>query len=189
VARRGSTRQRMIESTITLLRERGAAATTVDAVLAHSGAPRGSVYHHFPGGRRELLLAALTTAGDVICQVIDRATAELEPRAALEQFGQLWRAALVTSDFRAGCPVVALVVDEGPDDPEISTLARTILHRWRSDIRDGLIAHGVDAERAQRRATLVIAAVEGAIVLCRADGSAEPLDSTLAELIPVLAAP
>lgn len=53
--RRGQTRPRMIESTIALLRERGAAGMTIDAVLEHSGAPRGSVYHHFPGGRRELL--------------------------------------------------------------------------------------------------------------------------------------
>lgn len=186
---RGSTRRRMIESAITLLRERGAAATTIDAVLAHSGAPRGSVYHHFPGGRRELLREALAVAGDVISELIRRATAELEPQAALERFAELWRAALVTSDFRAGCPVVALIVDEGPDDPDLRALAREILQRWRGDLRDGLVAHGIDAVRAERRATLAIAAVEGAIVLCRAEGSAEPLDVAIAELVPVLAAP
>ena len=187
--RRGSTRQHMIESAIVLLRERGAAATTIDAVLAHSGAPRGSVYHHFPGGRRQLLLEALTVAGDVISSLINKATADLEPHAALERFAELWRAALVSSDFRAGCPVVALIVDEGPDDPDIAALARTILDRWRAGLREGLVAHGIDAERAGRRATLAIAAVEGAIILCRAEGSSEPLDSAVAELVPVLAAP
>jgi AcrR family transcriptional regulator len=178
----------MIESAILLLRERGAAATTVDAVLAHSGAPRGSVYHHFPGGRRQLLLEALTVAGDAISALIRQATADLEPQVALERFAEMWRAALVSSDFRAGCPVAALIVDEGPDDPDIAALAREILGRWRDGLRDGLISHGIDAERAARRATLAIAAVEGAILLCRVEGSSEPLDSAVAELVPVMAA-
>ena len=58
-----TTRARMLDSTALLLRERGVGGVTVDAVLAHSGAPRGSVYHHFPGGRNQLLLEALEASG------------------------------------------------------------------------------------------------------------------------------
>lgn len=48
--KRGSTRARMLGSAVEVLRERGAAGVTIDEVLARSGAPRGSVYHHFPAG-------------------------------------------------------------------------------------------------------------------------------------------
>jgi TetR/AcrR family transcriptional repressor of lmrAB and yxaGH operons len=54
----GRTRDRMLLSAVTLLRERGRNGVTLDAVLAHSGAPRGSIYHHFPGGRDQLVLEA-----------------------------------------------------------------------------------------------------------------------------------
>ena len=65
----------MLDSAVLLLRERGAAGVTVDAVLAHSGAPRGSVYHHFPGGRNELILGALRQAGDYIAVIVDESVA------------------------------------------------------------------------------------------------------------------
>ena len=59
-------RERMITSTALLIREKGARATSIDDVLAHSGAPRGSVYHHFPGGRDQLLREATDFAGGYI---------------------------------------------------------------------------------------------------------------------------
>ena len=60
-----STRERMVVSTALLIREKGARATSIDDVLAHSGAPRGSVYHHFPGGREQLLREATDFAGEL----------------------------------------------------------------------------------------------------------------------------
>jgi AcrR family transcriptional regulator len=52
--RKSDSRDRMLRSTMTFLREYGANATSIERVLAHSGAPRGSVYHYFPGGRTQL---------------------------------------------------------------------------------------------------------------------------------------
>jgi AcrR family transcriptional regulator len=63
----------MILSAAALLREYGASATSIDQVLAHSGAPRGSVYHHFPGGRTQLIDEAVALAGDFIAGLIDAA--------------------------------------------------------------------------------------------------------------------
>lgn len=60
--RRSDSRERMVLSAAALLREHGASATSIDRVLAHSGAPRGSVYHHFPGGRAQLIDEAVTLA-------------------------------------------------------------------------------------------------------------------------------
>ena len=72
--KRGSTRARMLGSAVEVLRERGAAGVTIDEVLARSGAPRGSVYHHFPGGRRQILMEALQFAADTIGDVVGAET-------------------------------------------------------------------------------------------------------------------
>ena len=59
-------RERMIVSTALLMRERGARATSLDDVLEHSGAPRGSIYHHFPGGKVQLGVEAVRYAGEFV---------------------------------------------------------------------------------------------------------------------------
>src|SRR5215813_11141185 len=71
--KRVGTRTKMLISAAQLMRERGAAGVTIDAVLARSGAPRGSVYHHFPEGRNQILTEALQYAGEEITKVIDQA--------------------------------------------------------------------------------------------------------------------
>ncbi|WP_439956311.1 TetR/AcrR family transcriptional regulator, partial [Mycobacterium avium] len=72
-AKRGGTRTKMLASAAEVMRERGAAGVTIDAVLARSGAPRGSVYYHFPDGRNQILAEALRYSGDSITALIDQA--------------------------------------------------------------------------------------------------------------------
>src|SRR3954467_9755822 len=98
-----NSRERMVMPTALLVRERGARATSIDDVLAHSGAPRGSVYHHFPGGRQQLLSEAVAFAGEFIARRIKRAD---DPLEMVDLLLDDYREQLVDSDFRAGCPVV-----------------------------------------------------------------------------------
>lgn len=182
----GQSKQRMLNSAVLLLRERGAAGVTVDAVLEHSGAPRGSVYHHFPGGRNELLVSAARLAGDTITALIDDVTADVTPRAMVAGFAGFWKRELVRSDYLAGCPVVAMAVGGGHDLPEAGEVVREIFARWQERLGEMLVANGVADDRAQRLATLTVAAVEGAIILCRAQRRTEPMDDVVAELAPLL---
>jgi AcrR family transcriptional regulator len=182
----GTTKQRMLDSAVLLLRERGAAGVTVDAVLAHSGAPRGSVYHHFPGGRNELVLSAVRVAGDYIAAMVDDAVAGGDALGMVERFVRFWKRALTDTGYRAGCPVVAVAVDSRQDIPEIDALVREIFGRWQVSLSDLLAAGGSSTERARRLATLVVAAIEGAIILCRARHDLSPLDDVLTELTPLL---
>lgn len=100
----------MILSVAAPLREYGASATGIDRILAHSGAPRGSVNHHFPGGRAQLIDDAVASAGDFIAGLIDAAVQADDPVEAVDAFYALWRDRLVESDFRAGCPIGAAAV-------------------------------------------------------------------------------
>jgi AcrR family transcriptional regulator len=169
----------MLLSAVTLLRERGLNGVTLDAVLAHSGAPRGSIYHHFPGGRDQLVTEAAQLGSAFIAGMIDQAGADAE--LALDRFVDFWKESLNDSDFRAGCPIVALVVD-GQDKPELDALASAAFTRWGEGLSSMLTRRGVAAEPATRLASATISAIEGAVILSRVQRSTEPLDH-VAELL------
>src|SRR3954462_5636802 len=101
-------RNRMIESAALLFREHGYSGTGFRDVIEHSGAPRGSIYHHFPGGKAELATETVRYAGAAIAAEIERLARDGDAVAVLRAFVGWWRHLLERSDFRAGCPVVAV---------------------------------------------------------------------------------
>ncbi|WP_242657217.1 TetR/AcrR family transcriptional regulator [Mycobacterium talmoniae] len=177
---RTTTRKKMLSSAVELLRERGAAGVTIDAVLSRSKSPRGSVYHHFPGGRNEIMTESLALAGDAIGDFIERAAADGSVEA-LHRFGEFWAKMLRDSDFGAGCPVVSVAVGGSTDDQHLLPTVAAIFDRWHRALADRLVADGVAAPRADRLATLVVAGVEGAVILCRVHRSTGPLDDVITE--------
>lgn len=182
----GGTKQRMLDSAVLLLRERGAPGVTVDAVLAHSGAPRGSVYHHFPGGRNELILGALRQAGDYIAAIVEESVAAGDVQRTVGRFVRFWKRALTDTDYRAGCPLVAVAIDSREHIPAAADLVREIFVRWQGSLSDLLVANGFPVERAGRLANLIVASIEGAIILSRAHRDLTPLDDVLTEITPLL---
>lgn len=174
-------RDRMIASAAMLIRERGARPTAIGDVLAHSGAPRGSAYHYFPGGRNELICEAVDYAAGYVATTIADADSSLQ---MLDTAVRLYRDGLLATDYRAGCPVMAVAVEAG--DPDISTdvvqRAAGAFDRWRDLISSRLVSDGVSRGRATELATLVIAALEGALVLARAGRDVAPLDTVHRQL-------
>lgn len=173
--RRGSTREKMVRTAAVLLREHGVAGTTIDRVLAVSGAPRGSVYHHFPGGRAQLLSEAVEFATESIIELAG-ATGEGDPTAALDAFVALWREQLVASEFRAGCPVLAVVVDADPALPELAEQAGEAFVRWQSVLAEMLVERGMTTTTADRLALQSLCILEGAVAVSRARREISPLD-------------
>lgn len=170
----GSTRRKMLLSAVDVLRERGAAGVTIDEVLTRSGAPRGSVYYHFPDGRNQLLAEALTFAGDAITAVIDAAGAR-GCIALVEEFVAFWERMLADSDFSAGCPVVAAAVASAGDELALTAASGEIFGRWTDALCRTFSSDGFDDGDARSLAVTCIASLEGAVVLCRSTRSVEPL--------------
>jgi AcrR family transcriptional regulator len=173
-----SPRERMVISAALLIRERGAHPTAIADVLEHSGAPRGSAYHYFPGGRTQLLCEAIDYAGEYIAGRIDKGATGLD---VLDDLVADYRNQLIRTDYRAGCPVVAVAVEAG--DPAKHDQAKAVIDRaaaafarWTDLIAQRLIADGVSAERADELAMLTTTAIEGAIVVARASRDLKPLD-------------
>jgi AcrR family transcriptional regulator len=175
--RRSDARQKMIVSQALLQRERGVAGTALPDVLEHSGAPRGSIYHHFPQGRAQLAVEATTWAGDYIAHRLESLLATGDVVQALDAFVADWRTTLADSDYAAGCPVVAGAVDAGPREA-----AAGGFRRWEALLTGALAAAGLPARRAESLAVMFIASIEGAIVLARAEGTTRPLERTAEQL-------
>jgi TetR/AcrR family transcriptional regulator, lmrAB and yxaGH operons repressor len=178
--KRGATRARMVRSAAQVLRERGAAGVTIDEVLIRSGAPRGSVYHHFPDGRSQLLLEALQYAGDSITALIDDAAAR-GGSALVRGFVEFWGNALADSDFTAGCPVAA-AIGSADEAPSLTPVAGEIFDRWRAALGRAFRTEGFDDADAASLALTCVAALEGAVVLCRSARTAAPLHDIARQL-------
>jgi AcrR family transcriptional regulator len=174
-------RERMIHSAATLFRERGVDGTSFSDVLDHSGAPRGSIYHHFPGGKAQLAEEATRYAGDFIAGGLAGALASDDPVEAVRTFAETWREILRASDFTAGCPILSATL-EGERSPGARDAAGAAFGRWETMLADGFAGRGVPPARAASLATLAIAAIEGGIVLARAQRSAAPLERVAQEL-------
>lgn len=158
----------------------GVSATSIGDVLAASKAPRGSIYHHFPRGKSELMVEAVRYAGEFMARKIaTRATAT--PAATVADIGAVWRRMLVESDFEFGCPVLAGGLARN-SEPEVADEAQEIFAEWSALITARLADDGVPRERAQSLAQLIIASIEGAVGLCQTQRAVRPLDDVIAEL-------
>jgi len=180
----------MVISAALLIRERGAHPTAIADVLEHSGAPRGSAYHYFPGGRTQLLCEAIDYAGEYIAARIADAESGVD---VLDDLIGHYRRQLVRSGYRAGCPVVAVAVEAGdPDKQDQATpvidRAAGVFARWTDLIAARLLTDGISATRAEELAMLFTTAIEGAIVVARASRDLKPLDLVHGQLRDLLQA-
>jgi TetR/AcrR family transcriptional repressor of lmrAB and yxaGH operons len=173
-------REKMVKSAAALLREDGVAGTGFRDVVAHSATPRGSIAHHFPGGKRQLVSEAVRWAGGLSSRAM-RTKASTPAEIVTLVFG-LYRRALYDTSFAAGCPVGA-VAQEAYDDPELRAAVRQVFDDWRDVLRESLARAGNTDERATELADMAIASMQGAIMLSRVDGSSDALDRVERQLL------
>ena len=165
-------RERMVDSAVVLLARSGYQGTSFAGVLEHSGAPRGSIYHHFPHGKDQLVAAAIDlAAARALAQL--RAWEGLPATQVVDRFLDAWRALLVATEFGIGCSVAGLTVSA--DTPALVDRAGEAFRSWRAGLRAVLAAGGIPAAEASSFATTLLAASEGAVVMCRAERSLAPL--------------
>jgi AcrR family transcriptional regulator len=170
----------MVASAASLLARRGLQATSFSEVLEKSGAPRGSVYHHFPGGKDEMIGEALDAARAVAIELLDRkAGATAEELTAW--FIHIWREVLIRSNFEAGCAVLAVAV--ASDSPEQLEHTAAVFRGWRGRLAELLERGGLTSRDAARFAATLVASCEGAVVLSRAEQSLEPFDLVAEQLL------
>lgn len=171
-------RDRLLEGARKLLAEKGYAGMELRDVAEQGNAPRGSIYHHFPGGKRQLAAEATALEGVHIRDTIERALAELGVKQTLRMFGAVFSRRAAKHPERIGCPVAAAALAR-PEDPALAAAATAAFTSWETPIAAALEKEGVDAERAATFAGLVVSTIEGALVRTRAAGDQAPLDSAV----------
>jgi len=175
-------RSLMFRSAASLILTRCVSTTSLADVLADSGAPRGSIYHHFPRGKDQL-------AGDAFGWTSERVLAHQRAGRAttaagvLECFIDMWRQVVLASGGTAGCVVAGVAIDSAGEAPGLIDVVRATFRAWIELLTGQLGATGIPARRASAIALATVAGMEGALILCRAEGGVGPLETVAAELL------
>ena len=182
-----ASRAAFIDATGVLLRRQGYAGTGLSEIVERSGAPRGSVYFHFPGGKEELAVAAMERSGEQLRRAI--ATLMSGPGGAGAAVGVLvdaMAAGLEASGYRDGCPIATVTLEMAGSSEPLRQTAAEIFAAWLAELQDALRRDGASPEAAERRALLVLSALEGALLLARARRDTAPLRAVAEELVALL---
>jgi TetR/AcrR family transcriptional repressor of lmrAB and yxaGH operons len=174
----------MIAAAAELFRQRGYHATTFSDVVRDSGAPRGSTYFHFPGGKAELAREAIARAGAEIEEMVDEAARHAgDPGSLVRALGQIFASRLERSGYQSGCAIATMVLELAPRDEEFSADFDSVFARWRAALITRFEPLGIAPDRAAVLADLTISAFEGALILSRAARSTQPFTTTTEALI------
>ena len=182
-------RERMVRSAAQLIRHKGVSGTGMREIVTEADAPRGSLQHYFPGGKEELVSDALLWMGDVAARRTKRCLSELEsrtPSALLASIVDTWRRDLTNEEFSAGCPLVAAAADTAATSERLRQVLGRAFDGWLEPLSESLVDLGVPIDRSDNLAIVIIAALEGAIILARIRRDLTPLDALVLELGPLL---
>lgn len=182
-------RERMVRSAAQLIRRKGVSGTGMREIVTEADAPRGSLQHYFPGGKEELVSDALLWMGDVAARRTKRCLSELNtrtPSALLASIVDTWRRDLTNEEFSAGCPLVAAAADTAATSERLRQVLGRAFDGWLEPLSESLVDLGVPVDRSDNLAIVIIAALEGAIILARIRRDLTPFDALVLELGPLL---
>jgi TetR/AcrR family transcriptional regulator, lmrAB and yxaGH operons repressor len=159
-----------------LFRQQGYHGTALHDILAAGGAPRGSLYFHFPKGKEEIGEAALALAAEGIRQGIARAAgASDNAETFLVRLARGMAADLERSNYSEGCPVATTALETAAQSEVLGAATRHAFQQWELEIKRGLERFGINTADADVIATLVLSQLEGALLLARTYRSLEPI--------------
>lgn len=176
-------RERLVATAADMLRRRCLNATSIRELAKAANAPLGSTYHYFPGGKKQVVIEAVQYAGNKTSRMLDKAL-EKSPAQGLDALLNLWRNVILETDFKAGCPIIAVAMEDATNEDVQAAQeeAAKIFSRWRRLMRESFIENGADPKLASRLATMVIASAEGAIAMCRVLRDIEPFEEITEQL-------
>ncbi len=183
LTRKGAaTRQRIIEGAASEIRDRGVALTTLDDIRARTQTSKSQLFHYFPDGKEQLLLAVAEHEAE---QVL----ADQQPHlGALNSWAawQRWRDTVVDRYRRQGqsCPLSMLMSEIGRSTPGAQAVTATLMQRWHDEITAGVrsmqdqgkVSGGIDAERS---AAALLAGIQGGVGILLATGDLGYLEAAL----------
>lgn len=183
MAAAGKHREAILAAAVKLLRQKGYAATGLADIIDESGAPKGSLYHYFPGGKTEIGAAAVERAGQTVARTLAQLAEETEgPGELLGRYLELMAAWMAQSGYRDGSPITTTLLETVPDHETIRAAGVAAFESWAAILEASAAKAGIPAARAASLARFAIAALEGAVIQCRVSGDDASLKLAAAEL-------
>ena len=168
-------RTRLINAMTAALQKRGLHGSGLTELLAAAKAPKGVLYHHFPGGKTELAVAAINETIERLCRMFDERMAGNDPAAALMAWVDGAQLRLAASGYENGCPLATIALETTADDVEIRAALANGFALMRARMADGLVRSGYAPSTADALAALLLAAYEGGLLQARAACTPEPM--------------
>jgi TetR/AcrR family transcriptional repressor of lmrAB and yxaGH operons len=176
-------RGKIVRAAAMLFRRVGYTATGMNDIVALSGAPKGSVYHYFPGGKEQIAHEALGYAGALVTHTLTDLARKCPSTAAMVKcYANMLVEWLSESDFQDGCPVTTTLLETASSMPSLSQLGRDIFGEWQAIFAAKLVADGLSEKRAASLAALALSSIEGALVLARVAREGTPIEHVAEEI-------
>jgi TetR/AcrR family transcriptional repressor of lmrAB and yxaGH operons len=169
-------KEKTLAAAAKLFSQRGYHGTALHDILGASGAPRGSLYFHFPSGKEEIGEGALALGAEAVRAFIAHAAATSQTASAfVSALARGMAANLEGSGYCEGCPVATIALETAAQIEALGGAARTAFESWEREIKHALVRFGMKAADADRAATAILAQLEGALLLSRTYRSLEPM--------------
>ncbi|MEW2634569.1 TetR/AcrR family transcriptional regulator [Streptomyces sp. NPDC048389] len=171
------TRSRLLDATQQLIESGGYFNAGLNQVVAASGAPKGSLYFHFPGGKDQLVEESVRRGGREIARLMADLGADAAGHRTVDMLTtlvQVLAGRLEESDWRKGCPIATVALEMAAASPSLQKACSEVYRSWETTLAERLTADGHPSPDGT--ATAVLCLIEGALVLARAHRSREPLD-------------
>jgi TetR/AcrR family transcriptional repressor of lmrAB and yxaGH operons len=184
-----STRERVLETTCDLLEVQGYHATGLNQIIEESGTPKGSLYYYFPGGKEALAAEAIQKTGEEVeARIVESLDAVTDPARAVRCFIKTLARHVAASEYRAGGPITTVALEVATTSERLNSVCRETYDRWQQAFKAKLIDGGAADAEAVQLSTLIIAALEGAIILSRTRRDTAPLQAVAEQLERLVAA-
>ena len=169
-------RDNLVATAVRLFRRQGYAATGLQQLLEESGAPKGSLYHYFPGGKEDIAAAAVERAGAQVSEMIGELAAKhRSPAGFVKAYVRRYADWMEESGYRSGCPIATTLLEMSPDSEAITRAGLEAIRDWVARIAEVLGRDGTSPRLARQEAESLVAALEGALVLARVTRSTAPI--------------
>jgi TetR/AcrR family transcriptional regulator, lmrAB and yxaGH operons repressor len=177
----------IINSAVTLFRQRGYSATGLNDIVEASGAPKGSLYYYFPAGKASIAVAAVQEAARRVADTVARLARETSSTGALlKGHARLLAGWMRKSGFRDGCPITTVLLELAPQDRAVAQAGRDAYLARLAILEEKLMADGFPAARAKRLAGLCVSAMQGALIQARVERTGAPIEAAAEELATIL---
>lgn len=176
MAKAAQHKEKIVRSAVRLFREKGYAGTGLAEILELSGAPKGSLYHYFPGGKDELTIAAVESAGEVVASTLKTLAAESQsPQEFVQHYCHLLAGWMEASNYKAGCPIATVILETVPKSVELTQACQAVYESWTTIIASVYLNAGHSETESFKKAKQIMALIQGRLLLTRLYQSTELL--------------